>query len=93
MRGESHEILVSTQQLCEYLDAAEDMIRRLRAGLLVHNSLPPTVKICKRPATPPKTIAAVDEAKIVEQEERVEKRMADVDADYENTSTENTSSD
>ncbi|KAH0558348.1 hypothetical protein GP486_004996 [Trichoglossum hirsutum] len=50
--GESQEILLSTQQLCQYLTAAEDKIRKLKQGMLVEIPLPLGVKKRKRSRTP-----------------------------------------
>jgi hypothetical protein len=83
IRGEGQEITVSAQELCQYHAAAEDKIRRQRA--LVRHSILPGVKKRKRSKTPPEMIAPGDEAKYIEQEERVAKRMADGDPDYQDT--------
>jgi hypothetical protein len=47
---EGQEINVSTQQLCQYLNAAEDKIRKQRT--LVKHSIPLGVKKRKRSETP-----------------------------------------
>jgi hypothetical protein len=52
---------------------------------LVRHSILPGVKKRKRLKTPPEMIAPGDEAKYIEQEERVAKRMADGDPDYQDT--------
>ncbi|KAI9759545.1 MAG: hypothetical protein M1840_003257 [Geoglossum simile] len=84
VRGGDREILLSTQQLCQYLTAAEDKVRR--RGTLAKNSLPPGVKKRKRSRTPPERMASDDEAKYAEQERKAAKRISDDDPDYEHTS-------
>ncbi|KAI9764196.1 MAG: hypothetical protein M1839_005974 [Geoglossum umbratile] len=51
VRGRDQEILLSTQQLCQYLAAAEDMARRQRVR--VKHSILPEVKKRKRSEPPP----------------------------------------
>jgi hypothetical protein len=58
IRGGGLEILLSTQQLCQYLAAAEDKIQRQRA--LVKHSILPGVKKRKRSETPPERMASDD---------------------------------
>ena len=89
--GGDREILLSTQQLCQYLAAAEDKIRGQRA--LVKHSILPGVKKRKRSETPPERLASDDEAKYAEQELRAAKRMEKDDQDYEHTSMRSGSSD
>jgi hypothetical protein len=89
--GGDREILLSTQQLCQYLAAAEDKIRGQRA--LVKHSILPGVKKRKRSETPPERLASDNEAKHAEQELRAAKRMEKVDQDYEHTSMRSSSSD
>ena len=84
--GEDREIIVSTQELCQYLTAAEDKIRRQRQGTLLRHSISLGVKKRKRSETPPERTASDDEAKYAEREERAAKRMEDNDPDYENAS-------
>ena len=71
---------MSSQQLCEYLDAAENRFQRQKR--VVKRSAPPGVKICKRSETPPETMASDDEANLVEQEQRAARRMSQDDPDY-----------
>ncbi|KAI9770759.1 MAG: hypothetical protein M1840_003009 [Geoglossum simile] len=85
---EDQEILLPTQQLCQYLTAAEDEMRR--RGMLVKNSLPPGMKKRKRSRTPPDKMTSDDEAKYVEREQKVAKCMSDDDPDYEQTSMSST---
>jgi hypothetical protein len=89
--GGDREILLSTQQLCQYLAAAEDKIRGQRA--LVKHSILPGVKKRKRSETPPERLASDDEAEYAEQELRAAKRMEKDDQDYEHTSMRSSSSD
>ena len=83
------EIAISTQELCQYLAAAEEKGRGQRA--LIRHSILPGVKKRKRLATPPERLASDDEAKYVEQEEMVAKRIAEDDPDYESTSVKSSS--
>ncbi|CAI6226660.1 unnamed protein product [Periconia digitata] len=77
---EGRELVISTRQLCEYLDAAETMVRGVE--LLGEHALPPEIKKRKRSETPPEEINSSDEARYVEQEERAAKRIAESDSDY-----------
>lgn len=54
--GGGREILLSTQQLCQYLAAAEDEIQGQRA--LVKHSILPGVKKRKKSETPPERMAS-----------------------------------
>jgi hypothetical protein len=81
MDVKGQEIIVSTQQLCQYLDAAEDKIRKQR--ILVKHSIPVGIKKRKRSETPPEKIVPDDEAKYTRLEQRAAKRIADSDPDYE----------
>jgi hypothetical protein len=83
-RDKDREIVVTTQQLCEYLDAAETKVARLES--LSEDSIAPGLKKRKRAETPPDQITSGDEAKYVGQEERAAKRMAEDDPEYEDTS-------
>ena len=89
--GGDREILLSTQQLCQYLAAAEDKIRGQR--VLVKHSILPGVKKRKRSETPPERLASDDEAKYAGQELRAAKRMEKDDQDYEHTPMRSSSSD
>jgi hypothetical protein len=75
---------LSTQELCQYLAAAEDKIQGQRA--LVRHSILPGIKKRKRSETPSERMVSDDEAKYAEQEERVAKCIADDDPDYEDRS-------
>jgi hypothetical protein len=75
-------LVVSAEQLCRYLAAAETKMQRIESGSLSKDSLA-GLKKRKRSETPPEKIASDDEAKYVEQEERADKRMEDDDPDYE----------
>lgn len=70
------ELVVSTQQLFKYRDAAETMVEQLES--LSEHSITPGLKKRKRSETPPDQIASGDEARYVRQE-RAAKRMADDD--------------
>ena len=74
--------MVSAQQLCQYLTAAETKVRQL--GSLGKHSIAPGLKKRKRPKTPPDHIASGDEARYTDQEERALKHIADDDPEYEN---------
>ncbi|KAF2799726.1 hypothetical protein K505DRAFT_332307 [Melanomma pulvis-pyrius CBS 109.77] len=56
IKDENPEITVSSQQLCEYIAAAEDKIRR--QSMLIKHSILPGVKKRKRSESPPETIAS-----------------------------------
>lgn len=58
IRGGGREILLSTQQLCQCLAAAEDKIQGQRA--LVKHSMLPGVRKRKRSETPPERMASDD---------------------------------
>ncbi|KAI9764422.1 MAG: hypothetical protein M1840_008445 [Geoglossum simile] len=79
------EIFVSAQQLCQYLTSAENWIRR--RGTLAEESIPPGVKKRKRSRTPPEEMASDDEAKYVEQEQKVAKCMSDDDLEQTSMSS------
>jgi hypothetical protein len=81
IRDGGQEILLSTQQLCQYLTTAEDRVRGYRVG--IKSSILPGVQKRKRSETPPERMASGDEAKYIEQEERAAKRMEDNDPNYE----------
>lgn len=78
------EILVSTQQLCQYLDDTEDTVRKREERII--NSFPPGAKKRKRPETPPEKITSDDEEKYTDQEERAAKHIDKDDPDYDYTS-------
>lgn len=84
------ELTISSEQLCEYLTAAEAKVRQ--AGSLGQHSVAPGVKKRKRLETPPEEITASDEARYVEREERAAKRLAQNDPDYEDMSSMKSSS-
>ncbi|KAF2788691.1 hypothetical protein K505DRAFT_366255 [Melanomma pulvis-pyrius CBS 109.77] len=86
---EDRELVVSTQQLCEYLNVAETMVGRLES--LGEHSIAPGLKKRKRSETPTDQITSGDEATYVRQEERAAKRMAKDDSDYEDTSVKSSS--
>ncbi|ORX95175.1 hypothetical protein BCR34DRAFT_579473 [Clohesyomyces aquaticus] len=89
IRGQDQELVVSAQQLCQYLTAAESKVQQ--AGSLGKHSIAPGVKKRKRSETPPEEIASGDEARYIKQEERAAKRMADEDPDFEDTSSKSLS--
>lgn len=78
------EIIVSTHELCQFLEAAEGKTKRRDA--LVKHAVVPGVKKRKRSRTPPEEVTSGDEARYVEQVERASKRIADDDLDYKITS-------
>ena len=86
---QDRELVVSAEQLCQYLTAAETKVRQL--GSLGKHSIAPELKKRKRSETPPEEIASGDERRYVEQEERAAKRVADHDPDYEDTSIKSVS--
>lgn len=83
----NRELIVTTQQLCEYLHAAETKVARLES--LSEDSIAPELKKRKRPKTPPDQITSGDKAKYVRLEERAAKRVAEDDSDYEDALIDN----
>ncbi|KAF2454277.1 hypothetical protein BDY21DRAFT_423847 [Lineolata rhizophorae] len=81
----NRELFISTEQLCEFLTAAEVKVHQ--RGSLSKDQLAPGVKKRKRLETPPEEVTSEDEAVYAEQEERAAKRTADSDPDYQDTST------
>lgn len=79
---EDRELVISAQQLREFLSAAEVKVQQ--RGSLSKDALAPGVKKRKRSITPPEEITSEDEAKYIEQEKRVAKHTARDDLDYEN---------
>ena len=67
---EGRELVVSAQQLCEYLDAAETMVGQLES--LGEHLIAPGLKKRKRSETPSDQITSGDEARYVEQEQSSE---------------------
>lgn len=74
------ELTISSEQLCDYLAAAEAKTRKL--GSLGQHVIAPGVKKRKRSETPPEEITADDEARYTEREERTAKRLAQADPDF-----------
>jgi hypothetical protein len=89
MGEEDRELVVSSEQLCQYLAAAENKVWQTES--LGKHSIGPGVKKRKRFPTPPEEITSSDEARYVGREERAAKRMADDDPDYEDTSMRSSS--
>jgi hypothetical protein len=81
--NQDHELVISAQQLCQFLNAAEVKMRQ--KGSLSKDPIPLGVKKRKRLETPPEEIASGDEARYVKEEERAAKRIADDDPNYKNT--------
>ena len=84
------DIIISSQQLCQYLAAAESKVQQ--AGSLGKHCVAPGVKKRKRSETPPEELVSGDEAKYFEREQRAVKRIADEDTDYEDRSSIRSSS-
>jgi len=80
---QNREIRISGQQLCQFLAAAECKVQQ--AGSLGKHSVAPGIKKRKRPETPPEEIASGDEARFMEQERKVAKRMEAQDFSYDDT--------
>ncbi|KEF50867.1 uncharacterized protein A1O9_13079 [Exophiala aquamarina CBS 119918] len=83
IEDEDRELVVSAQQLCQCLTAAETKVHPLRS--LGKHSIAPGIKKRKRSETPPEGMASGDEARYVEQEQRAAQRMAHGDSDCEET--------
>ena len=79
---EDRELVISAQQLREFLSAAEVKVQQ--RGSLSKDALASGVRKRKRSITPPEEITSDDEAKYIEQKKRVAKRTARDDLDYEN---------
>lgn len=79
---EDQELSISTQQLCEYLTAAETKVQQRESLSKQYRS-----------QTPPEIIASVDEAKYTEREQRAVNRSSDDDSDYQDTSSASNSPD
>ncbi|CAN9300260.1 unnamed protein product [Alternaria alternata] len=75
------EIHISSQQLCQFLDAAER--KEQQSGSLGKHIISPSIKKRKRSKTPPEEIGSGDEAQYIQQERKVAKRSEDDDCDYE----------
>jgi plasmid replication initiation protein len=91
MDDEWPEIIISTQELCRYLVAAEHTFELPNA--LIKHTIAPKVKKRKRSATPPEKISSSDEVMFAEQEERAAKRAERCDIDYEERSSTKSLSD
>ena len=83
MKDENREIIVSAQQLCQFLTAAEDVTQNRKT--FVEHSLRPGFRRRKRSETPPKKIASDNKKEYVQQEQKAFKRMEQDDPDYEAT--------
>lgn len=84
---QAQELVVSTEQLCQYLTAAETKVHQ--AGLLSKHSISSEVKKRRRSETPPEEITSGDEARYTKQKERAAKQIAEDDPDYEDRSSTN----
>ncbi|KAI1667407.1 hypothetical protein L13192_08116 [Pyrenophora tritici-repentis] len=60
--NQDEEIHISSQQLCQFLDAAERRVR-LQSGLLTRNIIPPSITKRRRSETPPEEIGSEDEVR------------------------------
>lgn len=78
---QDEDLVVSAQQLCQFLSAAE--IKSHQKGFLGKDPIAPGVKKRKRSESPIEEVASGDERRYVNQVERVAKRMAEVDPDYQ----------
>lgn len=80
---EDREITLSTQELCQYLTDAEDRLQvvQKQKALSDHSDLS-DITDDYGPQIPAEEIAADDEAKYIEQEERAAERMRMDDPDY-----------
>jgi len=78
---QNQEIHISGQQLCQFLTAAEGKAQQVKS--LGKHSVAPGVKKRRRSKTPPEEITPGDEARYIEQERKVAKRMGARDFNYE----------
>ncbi|KAL5118396.1 hypothetical protein ACEQ8H_003746 [Pleosporales sp. CAS-2024a] len=85
---EDTDVYISGSQLCQYLDAVEARVKRVRGK----PSNSKEIKKRPRSESPPEEIRASDEASYAKQEERAAKR-ADLDLDYEERSSTKSLSD
>jgi hypothetical protein len=77
---QGEEIHLSSQQLCQFLYAAESKVQQL--GSLGKHFVSPSIKKRKRSETPPEEIGSGDEAQYIQQERKVPKCLEDDDCDY-----------
>ncbi|KAK4981164.1 hypothetical protein LTR66_001493 [Elasticomyces elasticus] len=89
--NDDREIVVSAQQLCQYLAEAES--RAQGQELLGKHTIPSGIRKRKRSETPAEEVDSGDEARFHEQEQKAAKRAAINDPDYETISTKSGSSD
>lgn len=83
IQDEDRELIISTRELCKYLNVAEAMTEQSDA--LGEHALDPRIKKRKRSETPPENINSDDEARYLGEEEREAKRVAQGDLDYKDT--------
>jgi hypothetical protein len=79
------EIIISAQQLCQYLTRAETWVHRQQIGSLSESSIPPGVKKQKTPESSPEQINSDDETRYIDQERTAARRMEKDDLDYVDT--------
>lgn len=78
---QDEDLVVSAQQLCQFLSAAE--IKSHQKGFLGKDPIAPGVKKRKRSESPIEEVTSGDERIYINQVERVAKRMAEADPDYQ----------
>lgn len=78
-QGQDRELVVSAEQLCQYLAKAESMNQSLER---VKQPIAPGIIKRKRSETPPEEITSSDETWYTQQEERAAKRVTGNDPDY-----------
>ncbi|MCJ1426648.1 hypothetical protein MMC29_004551 [Sticta canariensis] len=79
---QNRELVVSAQELCQYLTEAETQVIREQQESLNKVSLPGRNNKRKRTATPPDQLTPDDEERFAEQEQRAAGRMEKDDLDY-----------
>ncbi|KAI9854725.1 MAG: hypothetical protein M1824_006607 [Vezdaea acicularis] len=89
-------ITISHETLSEYLNEAEKLHRNMMEDSKNHTylstkNLPPNIKMCPRPKTPPEEIEAADEAEFVEAASATERRRSEEDDDFDGVGVGNNS--
>lgn len=88
---QDRKLVVSAQQLCQYLGAVETLVQELHT--LHKKPKIPGLRKRMRSVTPPEKISSDDEARYTEQEQRASSRRSDDDSDYQSPSLASNSSD
>jgi hypothetical protein len=79
------EIIISAQQLCQYLTGAETFVHQQQIASRVECSIPPGVEMQITPESSPEQIDSDDETRYIDQERTAARRMEKDDLDYVDT--------